>query len=141
MAGDEELTIVLADASVVVNLAIVDRVELLASLRDHRFLVPLEVIGEVERQRGVLDAALPAIGLEVIPFRRRICNILSGSLHCKDQGSVVVSVANSPSQRPQWPFALQELPAGRNPRSVDLVAMPSVAFALQAPQVPASPDH
>jgi hypothetical protein len=34
MTGDEELTIVLADASVVVNLAIVDRVELLAALRD-----------------------------------------------------------------------------------------------------------
>lgn len=66
MTGDEELTIVLADASVVVNLAIVDRMELLAALRDHHFFVPLEVIGEVERQRDVLDAALRAGHLQEI---------------------------------------------------------------------------
>lgn len=60
MAGDEERTIVLADASVLVNLAIVDRLDLLASLRRHRFLVPEEAVDEVERQRDLLDRALAA---------------------------------------------------------------------------------
>lgn len=58
MAVGGEQTIVLADASVLVNLAIVDRLDLLAALRRHRFLVPEEVVEEVERQRDLLDRAL-----------------------------------------------------------------------------------
>lgn len=60
MVRGEERTIVLADASVLVNLAIVDRLDLLAALRSHRFLVPEEAVEEVERQRDLLDRALAA---------------------------------------------------------------------------------
>lgn len=60
MARGDERTIVLADASVLINLAIVERFDLLAALRRHRFLVPEEVVEEVERQRDLLDRALAA---------------------------------------------------------------------------------
>jgi len=56
----EETTIVLADASVLVNLAIVDRFDLLGALPGLRFRVPEDVVAEVQRQRHVLDRAFEA---------------------------------------------------------------------------------
>lgn len=58
MAGSEETIIVLADTSVLVNLAIVDRLDLLGALRGLHFQVPEEVIAEVLRERGLLERAL-----------------------------------------------------------------------------------
>lgn len=49
MTQREAKTIVLADTSVLLNLAIVDRLDLLGALRDHRFRVPGEVVAEVRR--------------------------------------------------------------------------------------------
>lgn len=60
MVWREETSIVLADASVLINLAIVDRLDLLGALPHHRFRVPGEVVAEVTRpaQRQRLDQAL-----------------------------------------------------------------------------------
>jgi predicted nucleic acid-binding protein len=57
-----EATIVLADTSVLVNLAIVDRLELLGALQGFRFRVPEEVVAEVRRpeQRALVNRALRA---------------------------------------------------------------------------------
>jgi hypothetical protein len=60
MAGGEATTIVLADTSVLINLAVVDRLDLLGALRGFRFRVPDAVVEEVRRQnlRELLDRAL-----------------------------------------------------------------------------------
>lgn len=54
------------DASVLINLAILDRVELLGWIDDYRFVVPLDVLKEIERprQRRRVDDALAADHLE-----------------------------------------------------------------------------
>lgn len=60
METSEETTIVVADRSVLVNLAIVDRLDLLGALRRFRFRVPEDVVAEVQRpnQRELLERAL-----------------------------------------------------------------------------------
>jgi predicted nucleic acid-binding protein len=62
MPGEPTGTIVLADTSVLVNLAIVDRLDLLGALAGFDFRVPEEVVEEVRRpeQRELLDRALRA---------------------------------------------------------------------------------
>ncbi|RMF20768.1 MAG: hypothetical protein D6760_10835 [Deltaproteobacteria bacterium] len=54
------MTFVVTDTSVLINLIHVNRLDLLGSLRDHEFLVPREVIDEVEypSQREILQAGL-----------------------------------------------------------------------------------
>ena len=66
MSGERTVTIVLADTSVLVNLAIVDRLDLLGALSGFDFCVPEEVVDEVRRpeQRRLLDQALHAGHLE-----------------------------------------------------------------------------
>lgn len=93
MPGERTATIVLADASVVVNLAIVDRLDLLGSLSAYEFRVPEEVVEEVRRpeQRALLDRALRAghlqrcrlTGLSVLDHYRRLRHGLgSGEAAC-----------------------------------------------------------
>lgn len=67
MAGGEATSIVLADASVLINLAVVDCLDLLGALQDFRFRVPDEVVEEVRRpdQRELLDRALEDGHLEM----------------------------------------------------------------------------
>lgn len=62
MPGGGEATIVLTDTSVLVNLAIVDRLDLLGALRGFRFRMPEEVVAEVlePKQRQLLEGALRA---------------------------------------------------------------------------------
>jgi predicted nucleic acid-binding protein len=64
----EETTIVLADTSVLVNLAIVDRFDLLGALEGFRFRVPDEVVAEVTRAelRDLLGRALREGHVEAI---------------------------------------------------------------------------
>lgn len=50
--------LVLVDANVLINLALVDRLDLLGSLLDLDFRAPQEVLGEVIRERGRVDGAL-----------------------------------------------------------------------------------
>lgn len=59
MAGGEEKAVVI-DASVLINLAIIDRVDLLAALGSYRFVVPLDALEEVvqREQRRRVDAAI-----------------------------------------------------------------------------------
>jgi len=66
MAGGAAVSIVLADTSVLINLAVVDRLDLLGALRGFRFLVPDEVVGEVLRPhpRELLERALGAGHIE-----------------------------------------------------------------------------
>lgn len=61
MSGDERLTAVM-DTSVLINLAILDRIGLLGSVRRLRFVVPAEVLVEVQRaeQKKRVRAALEA---------------------------------------------------------------------------------
>lgn len=68
VAGDEGTTIVLADTSVLVNLALVDRFDLLGALAGLRFRVPDEVVAEVTRQeqRDLLGRALREGHLEQV---------------------------------------------------------------------------
>jgi predicted nucleic acid-binding protein len=58
----EELTVVLADTSVVINFAHIDRLSLFGALRGYRFRIPEEVAEEVRRpeQRSLLQQALDA---------------------------------------------------------------------------------
>jgi predicted nucleic acid-binding protein len=57
---DGEKQTVAIDASVLINLAIVGRLDLLRKLGEYRFVVPLDALEEVERlaQRSRVDAAL-----------------------------------------------------------------------------------
>ena len=66
MPGEPTVTIVLADTSVLLNLAIVDRLDLLGALSGFDFRVPEEVVEEVRRPelRELLDRALRARDLE-----------------------------------------------------------------------------
>jgi predicted nucleic acid-binding protein len=64
-----EQTIVLADTSVVVNLAIVDRLDLLAALAGYRFVVPQEVVREVVAQREPLERARAAGHVREVELR------------------------------------------------------------------------
>lgn len=66
MIKGEAMTIVLADTSVVINLAYIDRLDLLGALHGYRFRVPEEVAAEVRRpeQHRLLQEALKAGYLE-----------------------------------------------------------------------------
>lgn len=66
MSSGEAAEIVLADTSVLLNLAFVERLDLLGALEDYRFRIPEEVAAEVRQpeQRSLLDRALSAGHLE-----------------------------------------------------------------------------
>lgn len=66
MSGGEAAEIVLADTSVLLNLAFVERLDLLGALEGYRFRIPEEVAAEVRQpeQRNLLDRALSAGHLE-----------------------------------------------------------------------------
>lgn len=68
MTKREGLTIVLADTSVLINLAHVQRLDLLRALRGHHFRVPEDVIAEVRwpEHRRLLQEALDAGHLEEV---------------------------------------------------------------------------
>jgi len=82
VAGGEERKVAI-DASVLINLAIADRLELLAALDAYRFVVPLEALAEIRRpeQRRRVDMALDAGHLQAleltdIPILRRRARFL-----------------------------------------------------------------
>jgi len=66
MSGGEAAEIVLADTSVLLNLAFVERLDLFGALDGYRFRIPEEVAAEVRQpeQRNLLGRALSAGHLE-----------------------------------------------------------------------------
>jgi len=64
--GGEEKAVAI-DASVLINLAVVDQLGLLAALDRYRFVVPLDALEEIERpeQRRRVDAAIAAAHLHI----------------------------------------------------------------------------